>query len=264
MRSESVRFITVLQLILILLLSVSCHIRNPVPGVTMTPQRTRIVVPTPIPELTPTPNPTIVDSSLAYGIPCKPPCWQNLIPGKTTREEAAQLLKGLLASGGAGHVLDIDESGAGLFVVLSESGKNLASVRCDDGIVKSILGDLEFDYTISELIEAFGPPGQVSRNPPHLDPGSCSVCPKSGSIKQPFYDVYETVVYPEQGLSFLIAVPTHLNGCLCPEMQVHSFCYYVPQSAEDGLNNGRGVCYGATWAGAGTDWIKWRGFGGGY
>ncbi len=264
MRSESVRFITVLQLILILLLSVSCHVRNSVPGVTVTPQRTRLVVSTPIPELTSTPKPTIVDSGLAYGIPCKPPCWQNLIPGKTTREEAAQLLEELRASGGAGHVLDIDESGAGLFVVFSESEEDLVSVRCNDDVVKSILGNVRFDYTISELVDAFGPPGKVSRDLPHLDLGHCSACPESGSITQLYYDVYETVVYPEQGLSFLIAVPTDLNGCLCPEMQVYSFCYYIPQSTENGFNNGEGVCYAATWADARTDWIKWHGFGSGY
>ncbi len=35
---------------------------------------------------------TIVDPGLAYGDPCKAPCWYDLIPGKTTLQEYLQAL----------------------------------------------------------------------------------------------------------------------------------------------------------------------------
>lgn len=59
-------------------------------------------LPTPWP--TSTPILTVVEPGLAYGQPCKPPCWRGLVPGQSTREDAEQAIQQLQASGWASYV----------------------------------------------------------------------------------------------------------------------------------------------------------------
>ena len=52
------------------------------------PPATHTSIPTDGPPATTcTPVPTVVELGSAYGIPCKPPCWQGLIPGESTSQE---------------------------------------------------------------------------------------------------------------------------------------------------------------------------------
>jgi hypothetical protein len=36
---------------------------------------------------------SVTDRSLFTGLPCAPPCWQGIVPGETTAEEAMQILR---------------------------------------------------------------------------------------------------------------------------------------------------------------------------
>jgi hypothetical protein len=104
-RSETVYLATTL----VMLIAASCaaHVDERArPAITVT---SVTVPPVLSPDPTIAPAPTIVDPGLAYGVPCKPPCWYRLTPGTSTRQEASQAVEQLLASGQAVHISAMHE-----------------------------------------------------------------------------------------------------------------------------------------------------------
>jgi hypothetical protein len=73
------------------------------------------------------------------------------------------------------------------------------------------------------------------------------------------------LLYPNQGLVFSILVPWDGLGCVCPEMEVASFCYYPPSSLEEVLIDDylAETCAGVQ-PGIEENLMNWHGFGGGY
>ena len=254
----------VLLTILAVVLADSCSIQKPTSERTVPPYLTLPPVPSFIPEPTHIPEPTVVDTGLAYGVPCSPPCWQGLIPGKTPREEAARVLEELWSSGVVEDVLDTGGTSDGAFIVqVASRTETLAMITFDRGVIESIDGDVNFDYTIGDLVAAFGPPegifGQVETGS-----GKCLVCPESVTGPIAVSDVWVSLVYPKQGLYFRARIQGHLLGCICPEMSIGYFCYYLPQSMEDRIENNRDKCSAFLSGYTLADMAEWHGFGGGY
>ena len=232
--------------ILVLLLVASCMGEE-----TSTPCWTLPPMPT-IPSWpTNTPAPTVVESGLAYGIPCKPPCWQGLTPDISTRQESAQVMEHLRASGQAS---DINE-GSTWFIVypLPSSGRGAVFGHFEDNILQRISGSVEFYYPVGTLVEQFG-------GPEGIDLGSsatvCSSCEEWEPPTTPVMSVPVRLLYPNQGLWFLMLVPLSGLGCICPEMKVTSFRYYAPTSMQEALAEFDEVTE--------EDLVEWHGFGGGY
>jgi hypothetical protein len=185
-----------------------------------------------------------------------------LIPGKTTREEAVQVLQELLNRGQVDQVPDFRDPA--VIVVLRT--RSMGFLLFDGDVLVEIDGHVEFDYTVDDLLTAFGPPGGIYPYPMSIGSGNCQACPESNpGAELSYYHLQAFLVYPEQGFTFVVHVPSDLRGCICPGMRVDRFCYYAPQSMEDKLSsNLRDQCTGYLEGISPADFVRWHGFGGGY
>jgi hypothetical protein len=216
-------------------------------------------------EPTRTPVPTVVDTGLAYGMPCKPPCWQGLTPGESTRQEASQVLNGLVERGQVIHVTEGDS----YFIVYSEASvpyrvPAVSGLLEEDTVVR-VLGAVEFYYPVETLVESFGAPEGVT---PISGGSSCSSCEE---LEPPEYPQWGTrhnrivgFLYPTQGLCFIVLADS--RGCICPWMPATIFCYYAPMTIEDAFAGNRldDLCITPPGDFAQEDLVEWHGFGGGY
>ncbi len=242
-------------------------------GPSPTPADTVWVEPSPYPTVTP--EPTILDNTL-YGIPCKPPCWNGLIPGQSTREETIQVLVQLVANGQAHH---IKENGENLVVFptgLTASGRVDLVVKA--GVLHTIHSEIVFDYSLGDLVTVVGPPEFVYPYKGGADSGvQCDPCAgwTPGSYDEYYVPVY--LVYPTQGLLYGMRVPNNGFGCLCPQMRVRYYCYYPPTTIQDMLGRLEEISRGSGEALDVTDLCvirlsgaeenglgEWHGFGKGY
>ena len=211
-----------------------------------------------------TPVPTVVDTGLAHGVPCRPPCWENLIPGETTRQVTELILGQLCASG---KVYDVYLVPTG-FNVYRRKSNTMSSIngRFEDDVLQWIEGDVEFDYTIRTLIEQFGSPEAIYL--PDRGSTVCSNCEGWDAPEVPTVNAHVYFFYPSRGIQFLIFVPGG-GGCICPEMRIVTFWFYAPTSIQEALNSFNQFQLesypGAEFKRVTMDnLIQWHGFGGGY
>ncbi len=219
----------------------------------------------PLSEPTTTPIPTVIEPGLAYGIPCKPPCWQGLIPGQSTRQEAAQAIEQLQAEGWADHIVDGSSAFGGYSISPSPfTSHGTIHVTIENNVVTKIHSTtLLFYYPIESMVDQFGAPEGLYLV--HRGSTICSSCeewepPTELEMSSPIH-----LLYPGQGLWFLALVPMSGEGCICPEMEVVSFCYYSPRSLQEALNDEYLTTLFVALKGATEeDLVEWHGFGGGY
>lgn len=214
-------------------------------------------------EPTYTPVPTVVEPGLGYGVPCKPPCWRGIVPGRSTRQEVAQAIEQLRAEGWAYYIADGSSVGGGYSISPSPfTSQGTIDVIMRGDIVTVIHGTTLFYYPIGTLIEQFGGPERVWPLRAYM----CSSCeewePQTESTVS--YPVH--LLYPSQGLWFMMLVPESGIGCICPEMRVVSFCYYAPVSLQEALENDylANLCTSSLKGVTEEDLVEWHGFGGGY
>jgi hypothetical protein len=189
--------------------------------------------------------------------PCEPPCWEGLVPGRTTREEASRILEQLPV---------VSSGPRGFTVVPQRSGPRVLGLYEGD-VLQVMFGGVHSRYTLGQVVEQFGRPegfymfgGQVSARPRDI---SCegwrpSDQPQGGAF--PF-----DVLYPSRGLQFMVLRDFNAAGLICPEMRVVAFCYYAPVSMHEALTDNylADLCRvnlrldGVTEA----DLIEWRDFG---
>jgi hypothetical protein len=145
------------------------------------------------------------------------------------------------------------------------TGHGTVDIEIEDDVVTMISSaPLLFHYPVESLIEQFGEPEGL-----YLAYGggstTCSTCemwepPMEWGMSYPVH-----ILYPNQGLWFLMLVPASGMGCICPEMEVSIFCYYAPRSMQDALNDDDlTTLFGALRGASEADLVEWHGFGGGY
>jgi hypothetical protein len=171
---------------------------------------------------------------LAYGTPCKPPCWQGLTLGKTTSREAKQVVEELLADQQIENVIEYPET----LIVSTVSGPDYhgnVGINFEDDVVTRIMGSVDFYYPLEALVQQFGLPERV------YEPGGgesrSSAC-KDWEPPQPVAAGYSDplhLLYPSQGLYF--AMLNNIGGYMCPEMRIIAFCYYEPVSLSRALKD---------------------------
>lgn len=221
-------------------------------------------------EPTCTPVPTVVEPGLAYGIPCKPPCWRGLIPGRSTRQEAAQAMEELRTEGWADHIIDGSSVGGGYSISPSPfTSHGTIHVVIDDDTVTKIRGTtLLFYYPVGTLVEQFGDPEGL-----YVVAQGGTICSSCEGWEPPYHPSTSDemsspvhLLYPSQGLWFLALVPTSGQGCICPKMKVVAFCYYSPRSMQEALSDNylADLCAGTLTGVTEEDLVEWHGFGGGY
>lgn len=249
-----------------LMLAVACASSQVPP--TITPTQPILALPTVTPTqpaLHVTPDSQVVANGLLQGDPCKPPCWQSLIPGKSTRQEVAKVVEQLRARGLVDHVLGGDIGGYYIQPsLLSPDSSILISMKSD--IVETIDGAIDFDYSVGTLIDLLGKPeGIYPAGGGNFAAGhSCDEWqpPQEATMNTPVH-----ILYPQQGLYFLMLEPMNNMGFICPEMKVTSYCFFVPLSMPEALNNNylANLCGVEGLKGVTEqDILKWRGFGSGY
>jgi len=209
-----------------------------------------------------TPLPTVVESGLASGIPCKPPCWQGVTPGDSASDVEFAMQR-LRASGWAYEVKG-GHRGYSIYPLPTISGS--IHIQMENDTATRVYGNLLFDYDIGALVELLG--SEPEWLYVVIEGGGCTSCEgytleldKGDHFHSPIH-----LLYPNQGLWFLVLQPFGAIGCICPEMRITSFCYYTPMSIEEALDEDRlvNLCPVSTRSLTKEDLTEWHGFGGGY
>ncbi len=218
--------------------------------------------PTLEPEPTWTAPPPVIDTGLAYGIPCKPPCWQGLIPGKTTQQESSEILEELVVNK---QIDRFKKYATGIRINIISDTLNTIFIDFEDGILKRIRGSVKFYYPIKSLIEQFSPPEGLYL----IDEGSsisqrsCEEWTPPKPITLPVMSDPVHLLYPKLGLHFVMLQPM-LGNFICPEMQTVYFCYYEPLSMPEALQDNYLADLCGTPKATERELVKWHGFGDGY
>lgn len=172
-----------------------------------------------------TPRPTIVDRGLAFGFPCRPPCWEGLTPGISTADETRQTLERLR------------ESGLISSYACGEGGCTAATVYIffKNGIIEEIYGNVAFYFDLQQLIRLMGAPTCVWAHRPYNVPtcnceAAHATTPSPGGLHDP--DLYISFYYPEKGAMFSAEALPQEPGCICPYMRIVSFSYAPPSNGE--------------------------------
>jgi len=215
------------------------------------------------PEPTNTPIPTVIEPGLAYGIPCKPPCWQGLIPGESTAQEAKRAIEQLRTSGWANRV---GGSSEGYFVEPSPfTTHGSIYVAIEGDIVTEIGGTTLFYYPVGTLVEQFGGPEGIYVGSSAKVCSSCKEWEPPDPPNASVMSIPGHLLYPSQGLWFEMLVPLSGLGCICPEMKVTAF-HYSPVMSMPGMLNREYPTVRTDMPSGITeeDMVEWHGFGGGY
>ena len=159
------------------------------------------------------------DRSLVTDIPCSAPCWQGIIPGVTTRQEALEILQtNTYIQSGSGKSKGNDELGGYTWKWrVPGLGKWLPpSIEWQNNVVQEIKLGLTFDFTVQAAIQKFGLPEAISISrggtPEHWYWIVRFFYPQKGMDLSAYTSEYENEIYPstEIGVVTLYA-PTNLE-----------------------------------------------------
>ncbi len=207
------------------------------------------------------PVPTVVESGLAYGKPCSPPCWQGLTPGKSTSADAAKVIRKLQTSGWASSIRGSFDNGFTAYP--SPSTINGAiSVYVENSVVSYTFGNLLFDYTVGELVNRVGEPENLYsiyrlKQSPNTTCAQQDFEPAASSAPM-------VILYPSRGMIFTTSEPITALGLICPEMEIQAFCYYTPLPIQEALKDdyvARLCGFDGLKGVTKEDLIEWHGFG---
>lgn len=248
MRPQSISVITLMILVIPFIWSCSNRPATPAPA---------------IPSLTFTPIPTVVEPGLARGYPCKPPCWRGLWPGQSTGQEVEQAMEQLRLDGWAKQIVGNSLEGYDIWPLSTSTPVGWISVVIDNNTVKTIKGDILFDYHLSKVVEQFGVPERVWLPLKSLQ---CTTCDNVEFSTDSVWNTRAYLLYPEQGLLFVMQVAPEGKGCMCPDMRILSFCYYNPLRMAEALDNNHlaSLCTEGLSGVTEENLVEWHGFGGGY
>jgi hypothetical protein len=250
----------IVLVIVVLVLTLSCMTNTTIGEIVSTGTPRPIVPGKVVPDNTPLP--TVVEPGLAYGEPCTPPCWRDMIPGQTSSQEAVQAIERLEAGGWATF---IHKSTDGYIIQPLPVFEGSVFVIIEDDTVQEISGRTLFYYPVGTLVEQFGSPEGIYLK---SKGGECS-CeiwkPSKDPLAPGMGDTVVDLLYPQKGLAFSIVVPNSGLGCICPEMNVDGFCYYPPVTMQKMLTDNKlsHFCK-SNFPDHIEDLVEWHGFGGGY
>ena len=132
-----------------------------------------------------TPDPELMDVSLLTGEPCGPPCWQGIIPGETTREEAMVILHDLSFTND--YVIRRQGNRISFYSDIENWPGGAIEIR-DDDIVGNISYGIPYRLELRGLIASMGEPsgftigeiGPTGGNPDFREFGL--IWPQSGLV----------------------------------------------------------------------------------
>lgn len=150
--------------------------------------------------------------------PCAPPCWQGITPGMVaTRDELTRRLRRIPG------VKTIWENGP-CVMWLWDRWEGYSSICVDqDNVVRSISLSVDFDLTVKEIIDKYGPPDATN-------------AVYGGVPEHPY--VAMNLLYPVHGMWVRAKVLPDYNPTLEPTTKVYEVLYVAPS---DSLENWPGV-----------------------
>ncbi len=214
-----------------------------------------------------TPQPTVVDPGLASGQPCKPPCWEGLVPGVSTLDDVQKTLERLQDSGRfkvSGCMSDGSQCGGNVWTDLM---RGQVEIYLKNGYVELIDEWIGFDYTVEQLFDLVGEPTWV-RCPPHNRDEECSCDPTH--LRTPVTNTYGayhaenyTFLVYKEGMAFDVDAYVDL-GCVCPYQRLYRFQYFRPISSVSEYSALLERVYSEIAPISDEDYVDWHGFGRGY
>jgi hypothetical protein len=108
----------------------------------------------------------IGDGGLFSGVPCGPPCFWNITPGKTTEAEAKHILTEVLRLVGCREFNN--ESISGLRGISACGNRVGISFRHNSDIVEIVSFNPSETVTVGDVVDRYGPPEWVSVTPSGL------------------------------------------------------------------------------------------------
>lgn len=153
--------------------------------------------------------------------PCGLPCWNNITPGVTNRDEAVKILKetAYIDKG------SIKESGTNEFGGCRwnwrVSGRRISpTLRWQDGVVREISLGLTFNLSIDDILKEFEAPEAVSVI--------------EGGTPENWYWVID-MFYPHFGIQVKVYTP-NFSSVIEPSTEVGAIVLFSPTSIENRLS----------------------------
>lgn len=207
------------------------------------PQTIPTIKPTESPEPPPSPTPVpqavqdaFVVANMLSGDPCEPPCWQEITPGVSSREDVADIARQLeeqgvlqLAPGSTAFFCD-----AVLLMPDAEIGSGqLGHVEIGfdrDGYVSFLYAyyhERSLLYDAEQVIERYGEPEAIFAF--DLQGSSCS-CEEWDDSYYDHARLGAYLLYPSRGMTLVVEMPRAYRGCICPRFLVVDIYLYPPTS----------------------------------
>jgi hypothetical protein len=163
---------------------------------------------------------SVTDRSLFTGRPCAPPCWQGIIPGGTSAEEALQILQ----SSPYVKRKSIETTGSyGLGAIWAywKASSGGVVIGLQDGLVHDISLNTPYRLTLGEVVEEFGEPEAL-------------VLYQAGLSEHFRWGL--TIYYPAKGIAFSTGTTGPFRDpSIKPSMQVGGVRFVSSQSSLKGL-----------------------------
>lgn len=189
-----------------------------------------------------------VDYSLLTGTPCTVPCWQNIVPGKTSSTETMQILKNnryilqnrLQESG-------TEDSGGAIWRWYAPGQRTQSSISWQNGVIHEITIGLNYRLTMSQVIDKFGLPEAVNIG--------------TGGTPEHWWWIID-LYYPRIGTQFT-AYTQELDNRIKPSTQIKIVQLYVPISLEERITEvyGKGDYADEVVSSILAQMWPWRGYG---
>jgi hypothetical protein len=162
---------------------------------------------------------SITDRSLFTGLPCAPPCWQGIVPGETTAQEAMQILQ----SSPYVKKESIGKTGSytlGAIEAYWEVAPGGVVIGLQDGLVRDITFNTPYRLTLGQVMEEFGPPESL-------------MVYTTGVPESLRWGI--AIHYPSSGMEFSMGGGHFENPSLEPSTQIGAVRFVTPQSSLEGL-----------------------------
>jgi len=160
---------------------------------------------------------TLRDCSFLRDDSCSMPCWQGLVPGKTTMSEAVEILrkdhrirqKSLQEGGSA-------QNGGVTWFWRASRSRFQSKVSWKDGIVEEITVAMTCEVSVEQILDEYGPPEALEAG--------------KGGIPEHWYWIID-LYYPSVGTQFT-ACTSEVSSVLEASTPVEAAHFYVPTSLE--------------------------------
>jgi len=154
-------------------------------------------------EINPTPTPAVQDKGLITQRPCSPPCWQGLIPGKSSYDEVRALLKdNPLVQGNFENKNAAEGEGVFLHWWWAGESQDMRRNNLLDFDKSHVLQRIEMhpntDITIEEVVKTYGVPTLINIAP-QMSAGTFSGAHEGIALQALFAENNFSIKWVEEG-----------------------------------------------------------------